>query len=297
MVAQVAFSLVLLSVAGLYVGHLSYLRNRDLGFDRTSVLLVRVDPARATYERGQLAQLYKQLLGRFESVPGVRSATLSGMTPISGAAGNRLASVEGFEETPTARRRLKLNDVAPKYFETFGTSLIAGRDFKFADEGRAPVAIVNQAMARHYFAGRDPLGRQLLLEGDSRPYEVVGVVADAKYADLRSPAPQTVYLNAFQQNRLPSKFCASDKRTSNNRSRLTTRRSRGREVSGATQLPASPVSAAHHQRDGSDPRWTPENDRRSSKPDRASSRELSHREDRSPPSPASIRRMSAISVE
>jgi ABC-type antimicrobial peptide transport system permease subunit len=61
-------------------------------------------------------------------------------------------------------------------------------------------------MARHYFADRNPIGRQLLLEGDSRPYEVVGVVADAKYADLRTPAPQTVYLNAFQQNRLPSEF-------------------------------------------------------------------------------------------
>jgi len=66
------------------------------------------------------------------------------------------------------------------------------------------VAIVNQAMARHYFAGRDPLGRQMLLEGDSRPFQIVGVVADAKYADLRSPAPPTVYLHAFQQDRLPS---------------------------------------------------------------------------------------------
>jgi putative ABC transport system permease protein len=205
-VAQVALSLVLLSVAGLYIRHLSNLRNRDLGFDRTSALLVRLDTSRTAYKREQLAQLYKQLLERFESVPGVRSATLSGMTPISGAAGSRFVSVEGFDEAPEARRRLMLNDVAPKYFETFGTSLIAGRDFQFADEGRARVAIVNQAMARHYFADRDPLGRQLLLEGDPRPYEVIGVVADAKYADLRSPAPQTVYLNAFQHNRLPSEF-------------------------------------------------------------------------------------------
>jgi predicted permease len=128
------------------------------------------------------------------------------MTPISGAAGSQFVAVDGFEEAPTARRRVMLNGVAPKYFETFGTSLMSGRDFQFADMGRPRVAIVNEAMARHYFAGRDPLGRQLLLEGDSRPYEVVGVVADAKYSDLRTPAPQTVYLNAFQQNRLPSGF-------------------------------------------------------------------------------------------
>lgn len=203
-VAQVAISLVLLSVAGLYVRHLSNLRNRDLGFDRTSVLLVSLDTARAGYAREQLIQLYKELLQRFESIPGVRSATVSGMTPISGAAGSRFVTVEGFAEAPTARRRVMLNNVAPKYFDTFGTSLMSGRDFEFADEGRARAAIVNEAMARHYFAGRDPLGRQLLLEGDSRPYEVIGVVADAKYADLRTAAPPTVYLNAFQQNRLPS---------------------------------------------------------------------------------------------
>jgi predicted permease len=205
-VAQVALSLVLLSVAGLYVRHLSNLRNMNLGFDRTSVLLVSLDTARAAYDREQSAQLYRQLLERFEAVPGVRSATLSGMTPISGAAGSRFVAVDGFEESPNARRRVMLNGVAPKYFETCGTSLISGRDFQFADMGGPRVAIVNEAMARHYFAGRDPLGRQLLLEDDSRPYEVVGVVADAKYSDLRTSAPQTVYLNAFQQNRLPSEF-------------------------------------------------------------------------------------------
>jgi predicted permease len=128
------------------------------------------------------------------------------MTPISGAAGSRFVSVEGFEEAPAARRRVPLNNVAPGYFETFGTSLVAGRDFRFDDEGRPRVAIVNQAMARRYFAGRDPLGARLQLEADSRTYEVVGIVADAKYSDVRSPAPATVYLNAFQGDRLPSEF-------------------------------------------------------------------------------------------
>lgn len=205
-VSQVALSVVLLSVAGLYVGHLSNLRNRDLGFDRTSVLLVSVDPARAGHERERLVQLYKELLERLEAMPGVRSATVSGMTPISGAAGSQFVTVEGFEEAPTGRRRLMVNNVAPKYFDTFGTALLAGRDFQFEDEGRSRVAIVNQAMARHYFGDGNPLGRLLRLEDDAQPYEVVGVVADAKYADLRRAAPPTVYLHAFQQNRLPSQF-------------------------------------------------------------------------------------------
>jgi predicted permease len=205
-VAQVAISLVVMTVAGLYVGHLSTLRNRGLGFDRRSVLLVKLDTARAAYDRKQLGRRFTVLLERFESLPGVRSATVSGTTPIHGAAASRFVTVHGFEDAPASRRRRMLNVVAPKYFETLGTPLLAGRDFQFADQGRAPVAIVNQALARHYFADRNPLGRHLLLERESRPYEIVGVVADAKYADLRSPAPQTVYLNAFQQNGLPSQF-------------------------------------------------------------------------------------------
>jgi predicted lysophospholipase L1 biosynthesis ABC-type transport system permease subunit len=61
------------------------------------------------------------------------------------------------------------------------------------------VAIVNQALARHYFAGRDPLGGRVRLEGDSRPYEIVGLVADAKYSDIRAAGPPTIYLHFFQQ--------------------------------------------------------------------------------------------------
>jgi predicted permease len=205
-VAQVAVSLVLLSVAGLYVQHLSDLRNRELGFDRTSVLIVGVDTGPDTRDRGQLAAVYRELLERFEGIPGVHSATVSGMTPISGAAASRFVTVDGFEEPTGSRRRVMLNGVAPRFFETFGTSFVSGRDFRHADARQARVAIVNQAMARHYFAGRDPIGRQLVLEGESQPYHIVGVVSDAKYADLRRAAPPTVYLDAFQQARLPSEF-------------------------------------------------------------------------------------------
>ncbi len=205
-ITQVAVSLGLMSVAGLYVQHLSNLRNRDLGFDRASVLLVRLNPAQVPPERAQLAQSYLQVLQRFEAIPGVESATVSGMTPISGAAGSRFVTVDGFDEPDAARRRVMLNTVAHGYFDTYGTPLIAGRDFRPADEGSARVIIVNQAMARHYFARQDPIGRTVRLEGDSQPHEIVGVVADAKYADLRIPAPPTAYLYAFQQDRLPASF-------------------------------------------------------------------------------------------
>jgi predicted permease len=200
-VAQIAVSVVLLSATGLFIRHLSNLRNVNLGFARDSLLLVSLDPARSGYERMQLSHLYQQLLGQLEAIPGVRSTTLSAMTPISGAAGSQFATVEGFQESPEARRRLRLNSVAPRYFETMGTPLVAGRDFQFEDEGRPRVAIVNQAMARHYFGDRTPLGKHVTLDGQNQPSEIVGVVGDAKYSTLHEAAPRMLYSHAFQEGR------------------------------------------------------------------------------------------------
>jgi putative ABC transport system permease protein len=204
--AQVALSVVLLSAAGLLVGHLSNLRNLNLGFQRESVLIVTLNPRGSGYDRTQLSRLYRDLLDRLHAIPGVRSATLAGVTPIEGGAASRFAKVEGSEEKPEERRRLWQNWVGPKYFETLGTPLVAGREFQFEDAGRPRVAIVNQAMARHYFGDASPLGKHLTFENDAVPFEIVGVVGDAKYADLHEAAPQTVYLNAFQERGVASTF-------------------------------------------------------------------------------------------
>jgi putative ABC transport system permease protein len=204
-VAQVAFSLVLLTCAGLFVRHVSNLRSTDLGFQRDGVLLVTLDPRSSGYGRAALSSRYRDLLERFESIPGVRSATLSGTTPIAGGAASAFATVEGFQEPPDERQRVMLNWVGPRYFETFGTQVLAGRDFQFEDANRSHVAIVNRAFVRRYFGVRNPIGQQVTLEFDRQPYEIVGIVADAKYADLHSAAPRTIYLNAFQ-GQVPSQF-------------------------------------------------------------------------------------------
>jgi predicted permease len=200
-VAQVAMSVVMVSAAGVLVTHLSNLRNLNLGFERHSVLLMTLDSTRSGYERLQLSSLYRELLLRLEAIPGVRAATVSGMTPISGAGGSRFVNVDGVTERPEDRRRVSLNPVAPNYFKTYGTPFIAGRDFAFEDEGRPPVAIVNQAMARHYFGTGDPIGRRFTFDGQTRSYEIVGVVADAKYLNLYETPPRMVYLNVFQDGR------------------------------------------------------------------------------------------------
>ena len=200
-VSQVALSVIILSTAGLLVSHLSNLRNLNLGFDRHSVLLVSFDPSRTGYERLQLSNRYRDLLSRLQAIPGVSAATLSATTPISGAGGALFVTVEGVPERTEDRRYVSLNWVAPRYFATFGTPLLAGRDFAFEDENRSPVAIVNQTLARHYFGTGNPLGRRFRFEGQDRAYEIIGVVADAKYLNLYETPPRIAYMNAFQEGR------------------------------------------------------------------------------------------------
>jgi len=197
-VSQVAIAVVLLSAAGLFLRHLSDLRNADLGFRRDHILLVNLSPTRGEYTGPQLSAAYRELLERFAAIPGVRSATLSGATPISGGAASRFLTVEGYHPDEPERRAF-VNWVAPRYFETYGTPLLAGREFTFQDAGASHVAIVNQSLAQHYFGGADPIGRRLTLEHDNQSFEIVGVAGDAKYLDLHVPPPRTVYLPAFSE--------------------------------------------------------------------------------------------------
>ncbi|HWD97421.1 MAG TPA: ABC transporter permease, partial [Bryobacteraceae bacterium] len=203
---QIAVSMALLSAAALFAHYLSGLERSDLGFRPSRVLLVTLDPARAGYKPGQLAEPYRQLLRRIESVPGVRSATLSAVTPISGAGAARFITIEGRPERAEDRRYVSLNWIAPRYFETLGTPLIAGRDFRFEDEGQPGVAIVNRAFSRRWFGEQNPIGRRISLDPDPQSYEIVALAGDAKYSDVHEVPPPTVYLNAFQQGRIPSNF-------------------------------------------------------------------------------------------
>jgi len=199
-VSQVALSVLLLSAAGLFLDHLSNLRN-GLGFQRDNLLLIRLDPA-AGYSADELSRLYRQLLDRLQTIPGVRSATLSGMTPLSGAGASRHVAVEGYPGKPEQNRYHSLNWVAPGYFETLGTPLLAGRDFTFQDRGSAHLALINRKMARFYFGDANPIGKRFTIEGYQEPYVIVGVVGDAKYDNPRESTPNTIYLTAFQEGRI-----------------------------------------------------------------------------------------------
>ena len=126
-----------------------------------------------------------------------------------GAVTSSFAEVKGHPEN---HREVSINFVAPNYFETYGTPCFAGRDFSFKDQRGTLQAIINQVMAHDYFGSKSPIGSYVMLDhvtlrsNETPTYEIVGVVGDAKYNDLHQAAPRTIYLDAFQEDRIVSRL-------------------------------------------------------------------------------------------
>lgn len=203
-VSQVALSMVLLFGAGLFVRTILNLENVDPGFDRKNVLLFSLDPGKHGYQGASVMQFYRQALGRIQAIPGVRYASSSLVTPITGGGGwDNPVSVEGYTPRPNEDTRVDLNAVSPNFFKTLGTPLLLGRDFGPHDTQTSPqVAIINQAMARYFFGEANPIGKKFKWWGegkDNKEYEILGVVKDAKYERMRDPAPRAAYLNWMQR--------------------------------------------------------------------------------------------------
>jgi putative ABC transport system permease protein len=208
LVSQVALSAVLLSAAALFIGYLSNLEHLNLGFRRDHLLLVTLDPSKSGYNGAFLSGLSQELLDRLKAIPGVRSATLSAMTPVSGRGrACYCVTVEGHEEPVGDHRNMVfINSVAPNYFETYGMPLLIGRRFTPQDQTGSRAAIINHALARYYFGDASPVGKHLTFDLDDKPYEIVGVVGDAKYSTIREIPPPTIYLDTFQEKHASTQF-------------------------------------------------------------------------------------------
>ncbi len=219
-VAQVAISLLLLIGAGLFIRSLTNLRLLDPGFRRESVLLVNVDPEQSGYKGQRLRDFYERLLTNVRRLPGVRTASLANITPLAGRRWNSDITVEGYRRPPDENPSVDFNAATTDYFESMGIPLIAGRDFRPEDSpavtpdpkprmgpddsqfGPPPlVAIVNQAFARHFFAGTSPIGRHFWWgekPDAAKSFEIVGLVKDSKYFDLRKPVESMVYVPVWR---------------------------------------------------------------------------------------------------
>jgi predicted permease len=201
-VVQVALSLIMLVGAGLCVRTLRNLHGVDVGFNRGHLLLFRIDAAPLGYKDAQNTELNERIARGIGVLPGVQSVTFSAVPSLSRSGWNTRISVQGRPPTSGRMDTAMVNAVDVNYFSTFGIPLLLGRGFTLHDDAAAPkVAIINQKMAEDYFGKENPVGRRFGRKGpeSSGQIEIVGVVPDAKYSDVRDAAPATAYFPALQQ--------------------------------------------------------------------------------------------------
>jgi predicted permease len=206
-VAQVALSLLLLIGAGLFVRTLQNLKTTDAGFNRENVVVFNLDFIQDPRQRR--LPLYKELVARLETLPGVRAAGVASEFVL---ARNRPAdriTVEGYEARPDEDLACYEFYISPRFFEAMGTPILSGRGFEPQDErvpdppisgahlfANTPLpAVINQAMARRYFGDANPLGRRFysVIEPQQK-WEIVGVVKDVRLKSLRESSPPTYYM-------------------------------------------------------------------------------------------------------
>ena len=187
-VAQVALSMLLVAGAGLFARSLYNLKTLDTGFDVDNLITFRVDPSLNGYDQSRIKRFYDELLQDIRQIPGVQSATIAQVPALTGSASSRTIQLQGYEPKPDENMNPWTNEVAPDYFRTMGMALIAGREFNDRDVAGAPlVAIVNESFAKYFYGNDNPLGRRFgfRVQNDPAAMEIIGVVKDSLYADMR----------------------------------------------------------------------------------------------------------------
>jgi predicted permease len=184
-VAQVAGSLMLLIVAGLFIRSLTRIQHTNLGFDPDHLLNVLMDPHEIGYDTARTKEFYRELEARVRALPGVESASLAFSVPMGSTNDGRGICIERHPLAPGLQPPLVLfNRIDADYFKTLRVPFLRGRLFTESDNETAPlVAIVNQAMASEFWPNEDPIGKRFSMVGPNGPFaQVVGVAADGKYA-------------------------------------------------------------------------------------------------------------------
>ena len=197
-VAEIALAMVLLVGAGLLVNSFARMSRAELGFDPRNLFSMSVQTRRKFPDDGQRARFVKQVFDQVSQTPGVESAmvTSAWIFPVLHYGFN----IEG-RPLPADADAL-YETISPNYFRALRARVVAGREFDDRDDLRSPaVAIVNETLARRYFAGEDPLGKRVSIAYGSQriPLEIVGVAADMKQGDLGAPVIPQIYAPYLQR--------------------------------------------------------------------------------------------------
>jgi predicted permease len=208
-VSQAALAVVLLIGAGLLMRTLSNLRNVDIGFDPRNVVIFKADPALAGYGPAETQNLYIDVQHRLATIPGVKAVSYSFIPPLTGGA--MAASLHWPGTAKDQQSIVDMLPVGPEFFDTLRIALVTGRSFHQGDFERSAAngrdgppsiptpVIVNQAFVRTFLQNEDPLGKRFGeseadANGPADPgYEIIGVVRDAKYSNLRRGIQPAMY--------------------------------------------------------------------------------------------------------
>jgi putative ABC transport system permease protein len=208
-IAQVTLSLLLLVAAGLFVRSLSNLRNLGPGFLADRLVGFNIDPSLNGYTPERMKAFYPQLTEALCSIPGVQSVGLASMRILEDNEWDSGVSVEGFTPAkPNEHAEPFMNSISPNYFNTLGVPIVAGRDFTMNDNHaikHGPEAwnwvpttvMINEKFAKKYFPGRNPVGLHLGFgtdPGTPLDMEIIGVVKDFKYTNLRDEIPEQAFV-------------------------------------------------------------------------------------------------------
>jgi predicted permease len=208
-IVQVTLSVLLLCGAALFLRTLHNLNRVPAGFDRDGVLTMQIEatvpgrtegkktPAEYRADHARLGAIWNGFIERVREVPGVSSASVAAMNPLSGWFRGVGIAIQGPVQGPEKGRGISINQVTDGYFEATGIRLLAGRFFTPRDRAGSPrVAILNETAARAFFGSESPLGRTVNFPGQyvEDEFEIVGVAGDTRYKDLRTADKTMAYL-------------------------------------------------------------------------------------------------------
>jgi predicted permease len=199
-VAQVALSLVLLVVAGLFLRSFKNLAKVQLGYDSDHLLYFGVSPLSYGYKGPEVTQLFQEMIDRLNALPGVRGTTLMENGLFGGGDSNSDITVEGAKPNTAGPQDSHWDMVGPNFFSTAGIPILYGREIGPQDSGRGQrVGLVNQTAARYFFGDVNPIGKRMLVKTtlNSSDFVVIGVVADSKHGSVREKPQRRFYIPFF----------------------------------------------------------------------------------------------------
>lgn len=250
-IAQVALSLVLVFGAGLFMRTFAALSDVHLGFQPDPLLEVAIDATRSASAPDRRVELFEHVREEVAGVPGVQHAALERIPPVTYSQWDMMLTNPPGRTLSEDDRDVYVNAVSPDWFATYGTPIVAGRDFTLRDGASAPrVVIVNETFAKKYFLSKNPVGQMTGFEpfpGDVwPPFQIVGIAQDAVYDRLRGRIPPTLYMPVAQmQQRSPLSSLTLALRSASGRPELLTRSvvAAVQQIDSALTLRVQPMTA------------------------------------------------------